>query len=444
MNPEEIANYLKKGLLKNGASDVIVSVQKRKLQQIKYTSNKIDATKSWESTAIGVFVCYKKRIIVTNTRDLTKKSADEAMRSILSLARSSQPNETYQGIADGPFKYKKIQDSYDKKIVKLGEKSIGHVEDAINLSIAEGTERCSGVFEFGEGSIFLATSNNVEARDKATRAYFSIRAFNDKHASGHMVSVSRILKNLEIKKAVLKATSIANQAVKPQNIAHGKYDVLFDHLPFANLLASIGNASSIFSVEAGLSCLGGKLNKRVGSNIITLIDDGTLKNGLNSTMFDAEGVPTRRNIIIKGGILKAHLHNTSTAKRHKTKTTANAGLIAPEPFNIILKSGKLNKSEMINSVKRGVYLTNVWYTRFQNYNTGDFSTIPRDGMFLIKNGKITHPIKNIRLSDNLLNILNSTIALSKEAKQIQGWEIETPVTTPMALVKGLNITKSEK
>ena len=445
MNPEEeIARYLKNGLLKKGASDVVVSVQTKDSQLIKYSNNKINTTKKWELTNIGVFVCYDKRIVVTDIRDISKRSAEATIKSIISLAKASQPNREYQGIAKGPFKYKKTVEGYDKKIVELGEKGIDYVEDAINLSIAEGVKRCSGVFEFGDDSIFLTTSNNVETREKATRAYFSIRAFKDKNASGHMVSVSRILKRLEINKAVLKATSIANQAVNPKNIASGKYDVLFDHLPFANILASAGGASSIFSVESGFSYLNNKLNRKVASDIITLIDDGTLRNGLNSTMFDAEGVPTKKNFIIKGGILKTYLHNTSTAKRYKTKTTANAGLIAPEPFNIVLKTGKLNKSEMISQTKRGIYLTNVWYTRFQNYQTGDFSTIPRDGAFLIKNGKIAYPIKNIRLSDNMVNILKSTIALGKEAVQIQGWEVGTPITTPMALVKKLNITRSEK
>ena len=444
MSPEEVAKYLKKGLLKKGSSDVVVSAETKNTYQIKYSNNKIDATKNWELTSIGVFACYNKRIVVTGIRDVSRVSADEAIRSIIKMAKASQPNKEHYGIARGPFKYNKIQEGYDKKITKLEEKGVDLVGGAINLSIESNAKRCSGVFEFGENSIFLTTSNNVEAREKATRAYFSIRAFKDKHASGHMVSVSRVLKKLEIEEAVLKATSIANQSVNPKNIAPGKYDVLFDYLPFANILASLGNASSIFSVEAGLSCLGDKLNKRVASNIITIVDDATLKNGLNSTMFDAEGVPTKRNTIIKEGILKTHLHNTSTAHKHKTKTTANAGLIAPDPFNIVLKRGNLNKSEMISQIKRGVYLTNVWYTRFQNYNTGDFSTIPRDGAFLIKNGKIAYPIKNIRLSDNLINILKSTTALGKETKQIQGWEIATPITTPLAIVRGLNITKSEK
>lgn len=444
MNPEEVAEYLKKELLKKGASDVVVTATTKNAHQIKYSNNKINATKTWALNNIGVFACYDNRVVITDTRDVSKSSADETIKNLISLAKATKQNPEFKGIAQGPFKYKELIDCYDKRIPELREKGVGYVEDAINLAISEGTKRSSGVFEFGEGSVFLTTSGGVEAREKATSVYFSIRAFNDRHASGHMVSISRILDRLDIRGAVLKATAIARDAQNPKNIRPGKYDVVFDHLPFANIIAHVGGAASIFAVESGLSCLEGKLGKKIASSNIELMDDATLSNGLNSTMFDAEGVPTRKNIIINNGVLKTFLHNTSTAKRHNTKTTANAGLISPEPFNIILKSGNINKEELFGQVKRGIYLTNVWYTRFQNYHTGDFSTIPRDGAFLIENGKIAHPVKNIRLSDNLINILKSTIALSKTAVQIQGWEVETPVTTPMALVKSLNITQSEK
>lgn len=444
MNPEEVANYLKIQLSKAGASDVVVSTAIKNAHQIKYSNNKINATKSWELTSVGVFACYNGRIVVTDTRDVTKSSADETIKNIISLAKATKPNREFQGIAKGPFTYKEIPESYDKNIVDLSEKGVDYVEEALNLAIAEGAKRSSGVLEYGEESIYLITSNDVEAREKATKAYFSIRAFNDKHASGHMVSVAKVLDKLDIKSAVLKASSIAKEAVNPKTITPGKYDVIFDHLPFANILGHVGGSASIFAVESGLSCLEGKLNKRVASEIITLTDDATLKSGLNSTSFDAEGVPTKKKIIIQDGILKTYLHNTSTAKRHNTTTTANAGLISPEPFNIILNSGNINKDEIFEQTKRGIYLTNVWYTRFQNYHTGDFSTIPRDGAFLIENGKIVHPVKDIRLSDNIINILKSTEALSKKTVQIQGWEVETPVTTPMALVRNLSITQSEK
>ena len=98
-------------------------------------------------------------------------------------------------------------------------------------------------------------------------------------------------------------------------------------------------------------------------------------------------------------------------------------------------------SILFDNVKNGIYVTNVWYTRFQNYSTGEFSTIPRDGAFLIKNGKIGQPIKNIRVSDNMLNIMKNLEFVSKERVQLRSWESENPSVIPKILVRNVNVTK---
>jgi PmbA protein len=190
-----------------------------------------------------------------------------------------------------------------------------------------------------------------------------------------------------------------------------------------------------------MSFLAGKLGKKVASEEFTLIDDGTHPNGLNSRKFDDEGAPVRKNKIIKKGILRTYLHNTSTAKKFGKKTTGNAGIIAPHPWNAVVASGNKSREELFGEVDEGIYITNVWYTRFQNYQRGDFSTIPRDGTFLIKDGEIEHPIKNIRISDNLLRLCDNLISLSAERQWIYWWEVGTPSLLPYALVKDVNITK---
>ena len=128
-------------------------------------------------------------------------------------------------------------------------------------------------------------------------------------------------------------------------------------------------------------------------------------------------------------------------KRYKVKNTANAGIISPEAHNLVLKKGDWNKDEMIKSIKNGIIITNLWYTRFTNYATGKFSTIPRDGAFLIKNGKIVKSVKGMRISESLPNILNNVHAVGKNPKQIISWETTMPITTADVLVKNVNITK---
>ncbi len=444
MGVEELSGYVLSGLQKAGADDVVITSFDRSSLLVKYSNNLVNTTKTVDQAGLNIFMSMDRRLVTTNMVDLTRSSADETIKKLISFAKSAEKNQDYNGIAEGKFKYSSNPRWHDPKVEKLEEKSIGYVKDAIDLSLKEGAKRSAGVLESSSFNTYLLTSNGVENRERGTRLYFSIRSFTDKDASGHMVAVSRDLAGFDWKSAVVKAAETARLSRNPVSGESGKYDVVFDHLPYANILGTVGSAASIFSVETGLSFLNGLEGKRVGSSAITFIDDATLPNGFNSGSSDGEGVPTQRNVIIDKGILKTYLHNTSTAKKYKVKTTANAGIIAPSAFNLVLEPGNLNKESMISSVKKGIYITNVWYTRFQNYATGDFSTIPRDGAFLIENGKIKHPLKDLRVSDNVLNILKSTEGLTKETRQIFGWEVDTPTFTPMALVRGVNITRSEK
>jgi len=141
-------------------------------------------------------------------------------------------------------------------------------------------------------------------------------------------------------------------------------------------------------------------------------------------------------------VLKTYLHNGTTAMLHNAKTTGNAGIVAPHPWNLIIESGDWKKEEMIEEIKEGLLITNVWYTRFQNYRNGDFSTVARDAAFYIKNGEIEHAVKGIRISDNLQRIFENITALSKEIRQIYWWEVENPVFAPYALAKNVRITTS--
>lgn len=438
---KDLTEYAVKSLKNLGAGDAVAVLAEHDSSQVKFANSKIVANKTWESADLTFFLEYKKRLAITTIKELSKQSIADTAKKLIEFAKATEPNRDYKGIAEGPFKYKKVEETFDKKIVMLNEKIIDYIDDAINIANENRIKRIAGIIEKSSGCTYLATSNNVGVEDEGTNIYFSLRAINEKDESGHMVSVSRVLNKFKPADATKFAVDIANQSKKPKEGKEGIFDVLFEPMAFACLLQQAGNAASIFNVEAGISCLSNKLGKVVADKKINFYDDGRLKNGLGSCNSDAEGVPTQKTKIIEEGMLKNYLHNTSTARRYNTNTTANAGLITPQPHNLILKQGDYKKEELFRDIKRGIYITNVWYTRFQNFYTGDFSTIPRDGIFYIENGKIKYPIKGIRISDNLLNILKNTKNLGRDSVQIKSWEVEIPVITPPVLVEGVNITK---
>ncbi|MBN1157460.1 TldD/PmbA family protein [Candidatus Woesearchaeota archaeon] len=437
-----LCNYTLKELKKNGAEDVIISLETCTTSQIKFSNSRIVSMFQWDLKNAGIFASFSKRLVSTVLKEVSKKHIDETISKINKFINFCKENNDYNGIAKGPFRYRRIKKTHDEKIENLEDEGIDIVKQSIDIAKRKGIEKTAGLFETSSHKTFLLTSNDVEALDTGTEAQFSFRALKTKDSSGHFTSSARMLNNVDFESVCEEACEIANKSLNPGDGKQGKYDVLFHPMAFANLLDSFGNAASAFHVESGMSCLKDKIGKKVASSNVCIYDYGNLKNSPGTATFDAEGVPTRKTTMVKDGILKGYLHNTSTAKRFKTKTTANAGLIAPQPTTIAISEGKFDKEGLIGRIKKGIYVTNIWYTRFNNYTTGDFSTIPRDGIFLIENGKIKKPIKNIRISDNLLRMMQNISGTGNDSRIIQNWETEVPVLCPHVFVTGVNITKS--
>ena len=139
-----------------------------------------------------------------------------------------------------------------------------------------------------------------------------------------------------------------------------------------------------------------------------------------------------------------YLHNSRTASKFKAELTGNAGWISPKPWNIIIIPGDSTLDEMFSEIKRGIYVGNVWYTRYQNYREGLFSTICRDAILYIENGEVKGSLTNFRISDNMLRILNNIKLIGKEVYSVKWWDAPIPTYTPHIMVSDVNFTTAVK
>jgi len=438
-------DYIVQKAQKLGAEDVIATSVSQLARQTKFANNEIVVNQTWDEKDVDIFLAFNKKTISTSVKaDAKKSDVDKTLNRMMKITRLLKPSEDYFGIAKGEFKYKDVEDGYDKKIEDLQEKEVDLVTAAINKALENGVKKSSGVLYSNVWQMKKMTSSGIDVSDKGTSINFSIRSFAEKDASAHSVSVSRILKGFDPLAAADEASLLAKQSLNPAQCEEGRYDVIFHPMAFSSLLYYTSYAFSAFQVDSGLSFFIDKIGKKVASDIVTIEDDGSMVNGFGSRKFDDEGMPIEKNKLIENGVLMNYLHNTSTAKKFNTESTGNAGLVDPVPWNIVLKQGDSKFEKMISSVKRGLYITNVWYTRFANYRTGDFSTIPRDAIFEIENGKIVRSVKDLRVSDNMQRILESIEMISKERKTIQWWEVTIPVVAGFVLCKDVGITRSKK
>lgn len=442
MNPEEIPSLIIKIGKKYGATDIVANTIVSNVKMIRFSNNEITVAKTFRNVIANAFVMIKERRAGSSIEELPAKSIEKNIKRLISIAKTSPPGEIYAPLPKGPFKY-------NKKLLTIGKieddygKLTGYIDEAINSALNSGAKRVAGSLIAKKETIYLKNSNKASGKYNSNTLELSIRAFSSDVATGHFCTFATDEKTFNPSEIGRIAGEIAKNASNPMPGEPGKYDVILGPMTFADLIQHLAFHSSAFNVEAGLSFLVDKLGQEVASEKLTVIDDATIENSYGSRPFDDEGVPTRRNIIVEKGILKTYLHNSLTAKKFNTETTGNAGIIEPIPWNLFIEPGGKSFEELISGIDNGIYVTNNWYLRYQNYRTGDFSTICRDGIFKIKNGEIVASLKELRISDNMPRMFKNIIDLSKERYSIKWWEVEVPLHAPFALIKDVNFTKSK-
>ncbi len=245
-----------------------------------------------------------------------------------------------------------------------------------------------------------------------------------------------------------EAGRLSKMAIGAKQGEPGTYDLIMSPTVAANVIGYVPSAANPFMLMLGLSPLEDKMGEQIAPKEITVHDNPLFPGGLASQRFDFEGTPSQNTTLIKDGVLKKLVHNTTTAKMYETESTGNSGpmslgqglkMLLPVPTNIVFENGRSTLDEMMDTHKPTIYVTSNWYTRWQNYQTGEFSTIPRDAMFLIEKGNMK-PIKNLRLSDNILRLFSNISSLGNDRKQIFWWEVDVPTIIPTLKIDDCRMT----
>jgi len=435
---------------KLGAREVAVAVTRERRKMLKFANDSITVVQSWDQTVPTVYLLSERRRAGARVENPSIDALKEVMKTLKAAMDITKPGEVESTLPRGPFNYEPVPQTYDARIPKMTHELVDLAEEAINAAQAEGARRSSGVLVTSEWERHVKTSAGAEGRDKGTNIDLSIRAFVADDSSGQGNSCATRLEDFNPKLAGAEAGKIANQARNPVFGDEGKFRVLFGPSVMAEFLNRTADFATAYSIDLGLSFFAGKIGQKVASEKLTLIDDRRMPGGINSCSLDEEGYPTQRTTIIDHGTLKTYLHSSYSVAKYGGALTGSAFYvggtwgIAPVALNVIVEPGEYHQEELLEQVGNGLYLTNNWYTRFQNYQTGDFSSICRDGAFQIKNGRIERSLKGLRISDNMPRILQSIASLSKERKWIKWWEVPTPVYLPHMIVEDVGVTRATK
>jgi PmbA protein len=181
--------------------------------------------------------------------------------------------------------------------------------------------------------------------------------------------------------------------------------VVFDPETAASLVRSLAAAASGPSLYRRTSFLVDRLGAKIGSPLMTIVDDPLIPGGLGSRPFDGEGLPTGRTTLVGEGVLESYLLDTYSARKLGMKSTHHAardgGGVSVSTSNLMLLPGRDKPAALIGSVKQGLYVTELIGFGV-NGVTGDYSRGAAGHW--IENGELAYPVEEVTVAGNLLEM----------------------------------------
>jgi len=174
----------------------------------------------------------------------------------------------------------------------------------------------------------------------------------------------------------------------------------------------------------GVSAFAGRLGQKVASELVTVVDDGTIPNRRGSLNVDDEGTPTGRTVLIENGILTGYMQDRLNSRLMNMTATGNgrresyAHPPMPRMTNTFMLAGQDDPADILRSVERGLYA--VAFGGGQVDITSGKFVFSASEAYLIENGKVTAPVKGATLIGNGPDALTRVSRVGHDLKLDEG------------------------
>lgn len=275
------------------------------------------------------------------------------------------------------------------------------------------------------GSSVIINSQGVDVSSDATFYSASVMAIaeaDDDSQMGYEMGLGHKSSDIDAIKIGRGAAKRAVDVLGGKGMESEKCPAVFENSVVNEFLGTFSSAFLADNVQKGKSMLMDKKGQQILSPLITIYDDGLLKGGWASSLYDSEGVPTETKTLVDGGECRGFLYDTYTAKKEGVTSTGNGkrggfkGSPNPGVTNFYMKNGDTSLDDLIKEAGRGLFITDVMGVHTIDAISGDFSL--GAGGFWIENGEIKHPVRGIAISGNLLELFSRVALVGSDLRHM--------------------------
>ena len=439
-------------LARRVAPDVQVTVTRERSLLSRFARSAPTQATAVDDTVVEILCLRDGHTALASTNRLDDDSLrDTAARADAAARASSRSGPgNHPGLA-GPAEPSR-HDGFDEATAALDP---ARAADALRETFAVAGDHgleAFGVWTAGDVQTAIAASTGVRLQDRVSDVFMKIVCRDRDGRTGYAAGAAPAA-------AAIDAPTLARRAASkvtpepPAELGPGSYPVVLEPdavgllLEFLGVLAFNGLAHG-----EGRGALAGRLGEQIASPAIRLSDDPRAALTLPRA-FDLEGVPKAPLTLIDGGVATGVVHDRRSAaaagdgaRSSGHATHPGGSQWGPSPTNLVLAGGAAaDVQELVAPIERGIYVTRLWYVNTVRDKEALLTGMTRDGTFLIEDGRIAQPLRDVRFTDSVLRLLAATEALTTDQRlaaegEFYGRRFANGVVSPALRADGFRIT----
>ncbi|HEX9377574.1 MAG TPA: TldD/PmbA family protein [Actinomycetota bacterium] len=387
-----------------------------------------------EDTGLRIRVVTGGRVAVASTNELTPEGAAHAAANAKEMALVSAPDPMFPGLAsraEAPAK-----DAFDEPTAAVTPDDRAEGVATIVSRCADGFA-AAGSYETGASEVAVLNSEGQFCYAPTTQASVTTLVSGGDGGAGYVEAWSMSAGGLDLEAIGERAAHKAEGSQAPRDLEPGRYEVVLEPTAVATLvafLAYLGFGGR--ALAEGRSCLTGREGEQVVAPSISIADDAFTP-GMPGAPFDFEGTPRQHVDLIRDGVFSGGVYDRRTGKQVGRDSTGHA-LPAPNPegpfpLNLVMAPGGASAEEMVASTKRGLLVTRFHYSNVVHPTQSVITGMTRDGTWLIQDGEIAYPVKNLRFTQSILEALSGTELVGRDTEMVSEFFFSASVVPALKL-----------
>jgi len=388
----------------------------------RFANNLIHQNVAETDMQVSVRAVVDSRQGVASTNHLDDASLAACCKAATRAARSAPKDPDFPGLPD-PQPVAQVDRSrqatvdFDANARALAARSIIDQSDARGLTAA-------GAVRVAAHTLAVANSQGVDVAASNTGIKVTVLSSGTHGGSGWASFTSPDAAELAAAALGDEAATLAERSADPGELEPGSYEVVLAAeavADIADFLAYVGFSAR--AVAEDRSFMSGHAGEKVLSEMLTIADDALADHAMGPT-FDFEGVAKQRVVLVDHGVIGQPVTDSYWAARTSTPNTGHA-LPAPNPYgpmplNLEIAPGQASIDELVAGVKRGVYVTRFHYVNVEEPVPVVLTGMTRDGTFMIEDGHLTRPLKNLRFTQGMVEALADVRGLTADRRFVGG------------------------